>query len=194
MSKTQSPLLWIMWHPHQGLWNWKLVGVLRKIVPIAPVHRIMCQAIIYLDTLILFLRSLAARVSLVGIPKLFHQAHVPDNISVLYLDAGTHKEASELLVVVNEVLPSICNNFEAYGFEANQESFEQANKKFAHMENVQLIHKALVRNLPSNGKIRLYKDERGGLGDSIYRHSAQYEDVGCMRLSGFLIDNRSYRR
>lgn len=190
MSKTKYPLLWIIWHPHQGLWNWKLLGVIRKNMPIAPVSRMICRAIVHSDTLILWMRAFVARVSLLGISKIFHQVHVPDNVSVVYLDLGTHKEASELFMVINNVLPSICNNFHAYGFEANQESIELAKKKFTHSANVQLIHKALVRDLPSNGKIRLYKDAVEGLGDSIYRHSGQYEDVECMRLSDFLTDNR----
>ena len=94
------------------------------------------------------------------------------------------------MLVVDEILPPICNNFEAYGFEANQESFEQVAKKFTDRNNVQLAHKALVHNPPSNGKIKLYKDMESGLGDSIYRHTTQYEEVECIRLSDFLIENR----
>ncbi|MDJ0799802.1 MAG: FkbM family methyltransferase [Calothrix sp. MO_167.B12] len=166
------------------------MGGLQKVMPIVPIYKIMCLAIVLLDTFILFLRAFITRVSLLGISNIFHQARVPDNISILYLDVGTHKEGSELLLVVDEILPPICNNFEAYGFEANQESFEQIAKKFADRENVQLIHKALVHNLPSNGKIKLYKDMGSGLADSIYRHTTQYEEVECMRLSDFLIESR----
>ena len=149
----------------------------------------MCRAIIYLDTLILFVRAFFIRVSSLGISSVFRKARVPDDISILYLDIGTHKEGAELLLIVDELLPPICNNFEAYGFEASQESFEQVAKKFIDRGNVQLIHKALVRNLASNGKIKLYKDGEGGLGDSVCRHSTQYEEVECMRLSDFLVES-----
>jgi FkbM family methyltransferase len=189
LSKNRKPILRTLWDPHQGLWNSTLVGGLRKVMPITVIHRVMCRATIFLDTFILFVWAFFIRVSSLGISSIFRQARVPDDISILYLDIGTHKEGAELLLIVDELLPPICNNFEAYGFEANQESFEQVTKKFIDRGNVQLIHKALVCNLPSNGKIKLYKNGKDGLGDSIYRHATQYEEVECKRLSDFLIES-----
>lgn len=189
MSQNKQPLLWMLWHPHQGLWNWKLVNGIRRVVPIAAIHRAIFLAIIHLDTFILFLRAIATRVSLMGLSKIFHKARVPDDISILYLDIGTHKEGAELFFVVDKILPLVCNNFEAYGFEASQESFEKVAKRFTDKENVQLIHKALTHILPNNGKIKIFKDMSSGVGDSIYRQTAQYEEVEAMRLSDFLIEN-----
>lgn len=190
MSRNKKPLLWVLWHPHQGLWNWTLLDGLRKVMPIAPLRKRMRLAIIYLDTFILFLRAFITRISFLGMSKIFHKAQVPDDISILYLDVGTHKEGAELLLVVDEILPPICSNFDAYGFEASQESFEQVAKKFAGRENIQLIKKALVGNLSSKGKIKLYKDAESGKKDSIYRQTNQYEEVESIRLSDFLIENR----
>lgn len=185
MNTNQEPLLWALWHPHQGLWNWTLLDGLQKLKPIAPAYRLISTAIVHLDTAFLFLRALVARVSLLGASYLFRKAHVPDDVSILYLDAGTHREGRELSLVVDELLPKICNNYQAYGFEANEKSFRHVAKLNVGKDNVQLIHKALVRNLPDSGTIRLYNDMVSGLGDSVYRRTAQYEDVQCMRLSDF---------
>lgn len=190
MTQNKNPLSWVLWHPHQGLWNRTLINAIRKIIPVAPIHKGICFAIIHLDTFILFLRAIATRVSLLGLLKIFSKAWVPDDISILYLDLGTHKVGAELSFVVDHILPPACSNFEAFGFEASQESFEQVAKKFADRENVKLIHKALSHILPSNGKIKLFKDMSNGIENSIYRQTARYEEVEAIRLSDFLIENR----
>jgi len=190
MSKYQMPLSWIICHPHQGLWNWALVKGLRIVMPLEPIFRIMNHAIIFMDTCILFLRVLAARISSLGFSYILQHARVPGNISILYLDLGTHREGLELLLVIDELLPPACKDFAAYGFEANRDSFEQVAKKFAGRNNVQILHKALVHNIPTNGMVRLYKDMGSGLGDSIYRHTSESEEVECQRLSDFLKENQ----
>ena len=194
MSQDKVRLSWMLWHPHQGLWNWALVRTIRRFVPIPPIHTVIIGVIILLDTFILFLRAIVRRVSLLGLTRIFAKARVPDDISVLYLDFGTHKEGAELSLMVDDFLPQVCNNFEAYGFEASQESFEQADEKFSGRENVRIIHKAVCHVLPSDGKIRLYHDLKSGLGDSLHRQTASYEEVEALRLSDFLcnvvMDNR----
>jgi hypothetical protein len=49
-----------------------------------------------------------------------------------------------------------------------------------------MSHKALCHEVPSQGKLRLYKDSAGGLGDSLYRQGAMYEEVEAQRFSDWL--------
>jgi FkbM family methyltransferase len=150
-------------------------------------YKAIVLTIIILDTLLLSLRALLRRVSLVGVSRILARARVPGHIPVLYLDLGTHKEGTELAWMVDRILPGICDSFEAYGFEASRESFAQVSKRFAG-RNVSIVHKALCREVPSSGKVTLYKDSGRGSGDSLYRHSDSYEEVDATRLSDWLIE------
>lgn len=189
MGRNDRRWSWILWHPHEKLWNWTLVVAIQRIVPISSINQGIIAGIILVDTFILFLRALVRRMSLLGPTKIFTKMKIPDDISVLYLDMGTHKKGEELAWVINNILPRVCHNFEAYGFEASQESFEQVKEKFAQIKNVSIFHIALCYVLPSNGKIKLYKDMKSGVADSIYRQSASYEEVKAMRLSDWLCEN-----
>ncbi|MFB0565321.1 MAG: FkbM family methyltransferase [Candidatus Aminicenantaceae bacterium] len=177
----------LLWHPHQGLWNWALLGAIRKIVPLSPIYIPIFTLIAYLDSAILFLRALLRRVSQVGFTKIFSKVRIPDDASILYLDLGTHKEGNELALMVERILPRLCKKFESYGFEASRESFDQVKAKFANKKNVDLINKALCYVLPPEGKIKLFKDiKREGVGDSLYKPTEHYEKIEAMRLSDWL--------
>lgn len=166
-----------------------LFGAIRKIFQIEPIYKGIHVVIIQLDSFILFLRALARRISQLGFTKIFSKATVPDHISVIYLDLGTHKQGTELSWMVDFVLPQMCSTFEVYGFEASRESFKQICNKFSGRKNVKIINKALCYSLPFDGKRRLYKDMLDGIGDSLYRQTASYEEVEAMRLSDFLREN-----
>ena len=184
------PLSWILWHPHQGLWNARLLRTVKKVIPIRPIYRLVSRAIILIDTILLFTRALNRRISKMGIAQVFSRTKVPPGLSLLYFDLGTHKEARELSWMVEKVLPRLCDHFEAYGFEAARECFEQAKAKFVGRENVRLIHRALCYELPADGVVKLYKDSGAGLGNSLYRSFyAAYEEAPAVRLSGWLREN-----
>ena len=186
MKKEGPPLSWIFWHPHQGLWNWALVGSIQKHSPISLISKALRFAVVSIDTLILSLHALRLRVSTAGIGSIFKRASVPQNCSILYLDLGTHKEGQELGLAVTNFLPPIADEVEAYGFEANGDSYELVSAKYSDNKNIEIIHKALVHAMPAEGTIKLYKDVGDGLGDSIYRETSEFEEVGCLRLSDFL--------
>lgn len=186
MNLSHERLLELLWHPHQGLWNLDLLKAIRRIIPLSPINKLIDQTIIFMDTIVLFLRTLVRKVSLLGFTKIVSKARVPNEISILYFDLGTHMEAAELTLMVDRILPSMSERFEAYGFEATQEFFEQANAKFAGRKNVNLIHKALCYVLPSDGKIKLYKSKGKGLGNSLYRSSDTFEEVEAIRFSDWL--------
>jgi len=189
--RHNRPWSWILWHPHQGLYNWALLKAIKIPLFSRPrAYRLATRTVIFIDTVILFLRALGRRVLRVGVTSLVGTWRLPNAISVLYLDLGTHKEAKELTLMVNEILPRIADNFDAYGFEASEEFVKQARARFVGRKNVHLIHGALCHLLPSDGTLKLYKDAGDGLENSLYRsHFAAYEEVGAIRLSDWLRDN-----
>lgn len=192
LNQYKTPLLWMLWHPHQGFWNKELVLLVRRILPIRRVSSTVNIAIVYLDTLILYIRAIIFRISSLGFQSVFTKLEYLEDASILYLDIGTHEAGSELSFVVDQVLPKINNNVEAIGFEASQGSFVQVEKKFASRQDVKIFHKALCDVIPENGKLRLYKDVHNSLGDSIHRQSGFYEEVEAIRLSDFLQQHENF--
>jgi FkbM family methyltransferase len=176
----------MFWHPHQHLWNAGLVGVIERTIPISAISKPIRGIIMLIDTCFLFARAVARRLSLVGVTRIFAKAKVRGGVRVLYIDVGTHKDGAELALMTDAILPSMCDDFEAFGFEASEESFRQVNKKFLGKPRVSVFHKALCNATPPQGKIRLYHDARGGLGDSLHRPSDSFEDVEAVRLSNWL--------
>lgn len=184
---NKRPLSWIIWHPHQGLWNWDLVNMIKKAVPVKVFNKCIIELIIFADTIILFVHAVVRRISRVGLSNLLGRTIVPDETSILYFDLGTHRKAEELLLVVNKMLPNICKKFKAYGFEAIQEYYEEAKKRVAGKNNVTLIHAALCYKLPDYGSIKISKNEAGS---SIYRtNNNSYENVNAMRFSDYIRTN-----
>jgi FkbM family methyltransferase len=180
------PVSWMFWHPHQRLWNWGLVGAIERTIPISAINKPIVGMIMLIDTFLLFLRAVARRSSVLGVTKIFAKVRARDHVRVLYFDVGTHKEGGELALMTDAILPRMCGDFEAFGFEANQESFRQVNEKFVGKGHVSVFHKALCNAAPPHGTIRLYHDGRGGTGDSLYRPGDSFEDVEAVRLSDWL--------
>ena len=184
---NKQSLSWMIWHPHQGLWNWDLVRAIKKAFPLRLINKYIIEAVIFVDTIILFIRAIARRASRIGIVKLLNKTAVPEEISVLYFDLGTYRTAEELSLMVNKILPRICKNFKAYGFEAIREFYEEARKKFKGKNDVTLIHAALCYKLPDDGNIKISKRENGS---SIYRtNNDNYENVKAIRFSDYVREN-----
>lgn len=173
-------------HPHQGLWNRRLVDAVKRRLRSPGLQQRAIAWIVRLDTLQLFLRALRRRWSLLGAAALFSRARVPAGTRVVYLDLGTHKKAAELARAARTLLPAVCDTFEAHGFEASRESFEQASQALAGVPGVRVHHLALTREVPPGGHLRLYKDAKGGIGDSLYRVGDAHEEVPAARLSDWL--------
>ena len=179
--RNSWPIWWMFWHPHQRLWNDRLVGVIERVIPATSISRPVRGMLMLVDTSLLFLRAVLRRLSLFGFSEIFTKWRT--GYPVLYLDIGTHKEGAELALMTDVILPRVCFTYEAYGFEASQESFRQVRVKFSKKRHVILLHKALCN---TQGKIRLYHNARSGLGDSLYREGDSFEDVDAVRLSGWL--------
>ena len=179
----------ILWHPHQGLWNTRLLRTIRVWLPIAILRKAVVVAIVLLDTCLLFFRALARRTAAVGIKRLFVKPNIPSGIGIVYFDLGTHRSAEELELMIDVVLPKLGAAFTAYGFEASTESVKVVQSKFDMRNDVTVIHAALCYNVPPEGKVRLYKDDSEGIGDSLYRKGADYIEVDAMRLSSWIQEN-----
>jgi FkbM family methyltransferase len=180
------PVSWMFWHPHQGLWNSGLVDAIERTIPISAINRPIRGMIMLIDTFLLFVRAVARRSSILGVTKIFAKPRAPDDVRILYFDLGTYKEGAELALMTDVILPRMGCDFQAFGFEANGESFRHVAEKFAGKSHVSVFHKALCKAAPPQGKIRLYHDGRGGTGDSLYRRSDSFEDVEAVRLSDWL--------
>jgi FkbM family methyltransferase len=180
------PLSWMFWHPHQRLWNAGLVGAIERTIPISAINRPIRGMIMLIDTFFLFVRAVARRSSLLGVRRIFAKARARDGVRIIYFDVGTHKEGAELAAMTDAILPRMGSDFEAFGFEASQESFHQVNQKFLGNRHVSVVHKALCNATPPQGKIRLYHDAAGGLGDSLHRPGDSFEDVEAARFSDWL--------
>lgn len=170
------PLKWILWHPHQKLWNWTLVRIINEIILYKPLANYIIRFIIITDT---FLLKIKLKLNNKNINRRGYSPHKQIN----YFDLGTHKFAKEVLWVAENIFPELPNPKNIFAFEANPESYEIAQSKLKSIKNLKLFNFALVKDVPASGHIRLYK-EGNGLGDSIYRiQSKSFIDVPAKQLS-----------
>ena len=178
---------WLFFHPHQGLWNARLLGILQRVIPVQPVYIGIVGIIVLLDTAILWMRVFGRRMGQFGPASLVARTRLPAGIPVLYFDLGTHRNARELSWMVDEVLPRLCSSFQAYGFEPCHEFYEQARARLADRGNVQLVNCALCYGLPTPARLRLYRPPGHGLTSSLYRPQyGEYEEVDALRFSDWV--------
>jgi FkbM family methyltransferase len=186
-----QPLGWIFWHPHQGLWNWTLIGIIKKCIPLSIINKTIIFIIIQIDNLLLLIRVLARRIIKTGLKSIFNIDIFLNIDGLLYFDLGTHREANELSVVTDLILPRLGNNYRAFGFEASRAFYEEVKSKYVHKKNVKMINCALCFELPKTGKVKLFIDPEGGDGNSIYRNNfAKFEEVVAVRLSDWIRRNQ----
>ncbi len=179
------PLHWILWHPHQKLWNWALLRAIQTLVPIRALSEPLVRTVVALDTFALALRARVRRARALGYTALFGiPPHVGD-APVYYFDMGTHRQAAEL-DFASRLLSAKCRNLSAFGFEANRDAWESASHALAGAPRVQIVHLAVGFEIPASGKLRLYHSPDGGLGDSLYRRSESFEEVDVVRFSDWL--------
>ncbi len=176
-----------LWHPHQGFWNKDIVTLLTR--PTTWLNHLVLTEIVALDTAILFLRALRRRVAVGGIAAVAACPRLPASATVVYLDLGTHRDATELRWMVKHVLPRASESFDAYGFEASERSFRVASRDLGELPGVELFHVALVHDVPGEGTVRLYRSARS-IADSLHRTNDSYEEVPARRLSDWLVDRR----
>ena len=192
MTSTNSPEVFqrfvnIIWHPHQGLWNWTLVRRLYRHLPEGGAHR-MQTLIVYVDSLILWCRAILRRISTGGLKASLLSPRTPSGVKLVYLDLGLHREAAELRWMLDAGLPELSDSWAAYGFEASGEFLSEAHTALGDRAGLTLIHAALCREVPDGGTLRLYISGNQGLGSSVLQGDTDsaYEDVPALRFSDWL--------
>jgi len=182
MKINKTPIQWIPWHPHQKLWNWTLLLIINKVVFIKPLSKKIIDSIIKIDTNLL-------KKKLENNPENVNKSGYTPEKPINYFDLGTHEEANELNWVAREILPEFPNPKNLFAFEANPESFDIAKQNTDDLSNLTFLNLALVKDIPENGMVRLFK-LGDGLGDSIYRtDKSTYVDVPAKKLSDIIKEN-----
>ncbi len=173
-------LRWLLWHPHQKLWNWSLVAVLRKLLG-SRLSTIAIRSLITADSLLLIARVLARCVASRSF-RSFPNRETP----VLYIDCGTHKEGAEIRWVHRWFSDQY--DLRILAFEASSEHFRDAQSALVDL-NPSLCQVALVGPEQKEDTARLYKGGGDGRGDSLFAaRGDDYEEVSARRLSGILSD------
>lgn len=177
----------LLWHPHQRLWNRRLLGRLRKLLPWQAAYRAAQGGVVAADTLLLAGRAVGRRLSDGGGPRRRALPQLAGNVTIYYFDLGTHREAAELSYMLNRVLPRLSKNYQAFGFEASKDLLDLARTRLAGDEHVRFVHAAVCHVPPATGTVRLYNGPRDGLGNSLYRPEfGEYEEAPALRVSDWL--------
>lgn len=180
----------VLYHPFLGLWNWNLVAVIKKYIPLYYLQKIVIAVVAVIDTVILGVRVLQRRIVKTGLSGVFQKERIPVGMRLYYFDLGTHSEAKELTFMVEKVLPVATEDYRAFGFEASAALFEKAKEHLDSIKHVTMLNLAVCEKKPKGGKLKLYKDNLTGLGNSIYRNlEAEFESVEAIPLSEFIHGN-----
>ena len=177
----------LLWHPHQRLWNRRLLGRLRELLPWRPAYLAAHGAVVAADTVLLAGRAVGRRRAHGGARGRRDRSRLAGDLPIYYFDLGTHRQAAELSYMVRRVLPRLSTNYQAFGFEASKELLDQARTGLEGDEHVSFVHAAVCHVPPATGTIRLYSGPRDGLGNSLYRPEfGEYEEVPALRFSDWL--------
>src|ERR1700722_11571954 len=174
---------WVLWHPHQKLWNWPLVSAVRRTVSYRPAQQAAIAALIGGDSALLTARVLGRRLR----RRTGAQAGAAggERPRILYIDCGVHKRGEQ----IRWMHRWFGDRFElqVLGFEASAEHIRDAREALGDLELVQLHHAALVGPDHVGAEVRLYKEGNSGKGDSLFAARGQeYEVVPARRLSEVL--------
>jgi len=175
MRRYQKPL-WIVWHPHQKLWNSRLAGGLRLI---PGVGGRLAAMVIAIDSAILALRVVGRRFIRFGLRK----PRLGDRL--VYIDCGTHREGLQVRLVSQWFAGR--TQLETIAFEASADYHASALRNLADVPQLELRQEALVGPAHEGQTVRLYHDGQEGKGDSLFsERGTAYDDVPAARLSDTL--------
>jgi len=166
---------WLLWHPHEKLWNWRLVNVVRRLLR-RRAGGWAVSAIVAVDSLILAARVIMRRTR--------HPRRVPPR-PVLYLDCGLHKTGLQVRCVHDWFAGG--RNLQIVGFEASSAHFRDAVSALADLPEVELHQVALVGPQYEGDTVALYRSGSNGAADSLFpQRGTEYDLVPAGRLSQIL--------
>jgi hypothetical protein len=166
----------MIWHPHQGLWNWDLIDRVH--------HRRwgpqIEALIIWVDTLILVLRCVRNR-------RCWRRQDLAD-LRVLYIDCGVHEEGWQI-VATNQWLRGRVADLKILGFEANPATYRIAASNLETIVDLDLRNVALVGPDHGSATVELFLTSNGK-GDSLFAARMEQGSISvpARRLSEELPD------
>lgn len=183
-SSSRGPARWLIWHPHQKLWNWRLVWLIRGVVRPAPLASRAVRLLVEVDSMLLLGRAALRRLRLLGATVL---PPLPAGTTVLYVDCGVHVEGSEL-VWLSRWLSKRCD-LRILAFEAGRSHYERAARNLAGIPGLDLRHAALVGPGHDAATATLHLGDDDGRGASLFAvRGTTAEEVPAARLSSVLRD------
>jgi hypothetical protein len=170
--KRGRKLRWLIWHPHEKLWNWRLVNIVRRLLG-KRVGGQVVGAIVAADSLILAVRVIARR------------ARCPRPAPprpVLYLDCGLHKTGAQVRCVHDWFAGR--HDLRILGFEASGAHYADAVAALADLPEAELHQVALVGPEHEGDTVALYRSGTNGAADSLFSERGnEYDLVPARRLS-----------
>jgi FkbM family methyltransferase len=184
MAKLPDHPLWLVWHPHQKLWNWRLVHGLGRL----PLGSVLVGLVVWLDSVLLGLRVWSRRLRLLGLGAF--RSRPLGRLTVLYVDCGVHRRGQELRFVSEQLGDTY--DLRLIAFEASPRNFADALQNLADVPGVDLRGCALVGPDYEGQTVRLFRTkDKFGRGDSLFaeRGDRDYDEVPAVRLSAALTDS-----
>ncbi|HET9730909.1 MAG TPA: hypothetical protein VFR41_15870 [Acidimicrobiia bacterium] len=181
----KAPARWILWHPEQKLWNWRLEARLRKLGKPFRISGVLVRALVLVDSVLLLTRVMIDRSIRFG-PRAAGHALAPSRRTVLYVDCGVHREGREVRFVA-ETLADRCD-LNILAFEASADHCAAAQTALADIAHLDLRQLALVGPDITVPELKLSKGAGDGRADSLWQDSDQFEMVPTAHLSRILRD------
>jgi hypothetical protein len=174
----------IPWHPHQKLWNWELIALIRARFGTGLLGQTIEAVVIGAELVLLAVCSRARR----GARATGAGTRQGDRSQVLYIDCGLHKQAEQ----VQWMQRWFGERYELHvlAFEAGVEHARDAAVELAGLERLRLHHLALVGPDYVGDEVRLYKSPGKGKADSLFSERGEhFEVVPASRLSTVLAED-----
>lgn len=173
---TATKVRSLIWHPHQGLWNWRLVRRVRRL----PGGALWDHLIVVADSVLLAARLMRPATRPIAAAR------------VLYIDGGVHQEGWEIQAVADWFGGRVAK-LDILAFEANPAHCTKASNVLRDIPSLDLRQAALVG--PGQGdSITLYLHGGAGKSDSLFaeREREGSIQVPAVRLSKLLPPEGDY--
>lgn len=179
---SRRPIWWVIWHPHQKLWNWRLVGLVRRVLAFQPaVAKGAVELLVFVDSLLLVFRVGVRRTAAVATGAL---GRATADAQVLHVDCGLHRDGQELTWVHKWFGQRYALTM--IGFEAGRSQFEEASRTLQRIPGLDLCHAALVGPDHDAPTVELHIGDSDA-GASLFSERGQrVEVVPAVRLSEVL--------
>jgi FkbM family methyltransferase len=181
---------WVLWHPHQKLWNWSLVEAIAGKNDRSRLQEAILDVLVFFDSLILLVGVSYRRTRAGGWHTSPPTSSPGQRPAVLYIDCGVHKRGEQIRWM--DTWFSKRYDIRTLAFEANSAHYKEALSSLSDLANVDLRQVALVGPEYGEPEVRLYLDGREGKGDSLFSSRGhRFEVVRAQRLSELLAEEHA---